>query len=179
MAGGINKLTAVAVQRVKQPGYYGDGGGLWLQISPLGGKSWVFRFTIHGKRREAGIGPAHTVSLAEARDKALENRKLVRAGLDPIEERKADKTRAAVLAAKDGKTFKHCAEVVIANKKQTLRNPKAAAQWETTLDTYVYPALGSRIVGTITKHDVAAVLEPICARSTKPRAVYATYRGGF
>jgi hypothetical protein len=56
MAGGINKLSAVAVQKAKEPGYYGDGGGLWLQISKLGGKSWVFRFTLHGKACEMGLG---------------------------------------------------------------------------------------------------------------------------
>ena len=66
MAGGINKLSAVAVQKAKEPGYYGDGGGLWLQISKLGGKSWVFRFTLHGKTREMGLGPLRTISLAEA-----------------------------------------------------------------------------------------------------------------
>ena len=51
MAGGINKLSSVAVQKAKKPDYYGDGGGLWLQISMLGGKSWVFRFALHGKSK--------------------------------------------------------------------------------------------------------------------------------
>ena len=77
MAGGINKLSAVAVQKAKEPGYYGDGGGLWLQLSKLGGRSWAFRFTIHGKRREMGLGAAHTVTLAEAREEALRLRKQV------------------------------------------------------------------------------------------------------
>ena len=94
MAGGINKLSAAAVQKTKEPGYYGDGGGLWLQISKLGGKSWIFRFTLHGKAREMGLGPLRTISLAEAREKALKYRKVVADGRDPIEERRAEQARS-------------------------------------------------------------------------------------
>ena len=54
MTGGLNKLRPKTVEHAKEPGYYGDGGGLWLQISKLGGKSWVFRFTMTGKAREMG-----------------------------------------------------------------------------------------------------------------------------
>jgi hypothetical protein len=103
MAGGINKLSAVAVQKAKEPGYYGDGGGLWLQISKLGGKSWVFRFTLHGKAREMGLGPLHTISLAEARAKALHHRKVVADGRDPIEERRAEQARSKFETAKEAR----------------------------------------------------------------------------
>jgi hypothetical protein len=66
MARTIGKLTALAVERTKRRGYYGDGGGLFLQVSARGSKSWVFRFTDNGKLREMGLGPTHTVTLAHA-----------------------------------------------------------------------------------------------------------------
>jgi hypothetical protein len=84
----IGKLTALAITQVKRRGYYGDGGGLFLQVSATGAKSWVFRFKEDRRLREMGLGPTHTVSLAEARQKALECRKARLDGLDPIEARR-------------------------------------------------------------------------------------------
>ena len=75
MARTIGKLTALAITQAKRRGYYGDGGGLFLQVSANGAKSWVFRFKESGRLREMGLGPTHTVSLAEARQKALDCRK--------------------------------------------------------------------------------------------------------
>jgi Arm DNA-binding domain len=69
------KLTALAVTQAKRRSYYGDGGGLFLQVSASEAKSWVFRFKEAGKLREMGLGATHTMSLAEARQKALECRK--------------------------------------------------------------------------------------------------------
>jgi len=157
MAGGINKLSALTVQRAKESGYYGDGGGLWLQISKLGGKSWVFRFTRHGKTREMGLGPVHTVSLAEARDKALEHRKIVADGRDPIDERRADQDQARLEAAKR-KTFAECAAAYIEANRAGWKNEKHAAQWQSTLSNYAYPTLGPLPVGSIDTDRVLAVL---------------------
>ena len=87
MARLIEKLTPLGVSKKQTPGYYGDGGGLWLQISKFKSKNWVFRYTLHGTRREMGLGPTHTVSLAEARQKAKECRLTLLDGKDPIEVR--------------------------------------------------------------------------------------------
>ena len=84
-----NKLTAAAVRAAAKPGLYGDGHGLYLQVSMFETKAWVFRYMINGAPRKLGLGPLHTVSLAEARAEALEARKLVRKGIDPIEHKKA------------------------------------------------------------------------------------------
>lgn len=70
MANGSGKLSAVRVKAAKEPGRYGDGGRLYLQIGPTGGKSWLYRFKSAGKSREMGLGGLDTVSLAEARDLA-------------------------------------------------------------------------------------------------------------
>ncbi|HJZ15646.1 MAG TPA: Arm DNA-binding domain-containing protein, partial [Stellaceae bacterium] len=83
----IGKLTTVSVRQARRRGLYGDGGGLFLQVSPNGAKSWVFRFKKDGRLRVMGLGPVHTISLAEARDRARECRKLRLDGIDPIEER--------------------------------------------------------------------------------------------
>ena len=158
MAGGLNKLSAITVQKAKKPGYYGDGGGLWLQISKLGGKSWVFRFTMNGKAREMGLGPVHTITLAEARMKALECRKAVIEGRDPIEERKANHARAKLEAAKS-KTFEECANAYIEANRTCWKNPKHVQQWQNTLATYVFPKIGHLSVAAIDTGLVLSVLQ--------------------
>jgi Arm DNA-binding domain len=94
------KLTALAVTQAKRRSYYGDGGGLFLQVSASEAKSWVFRFKEAGKLHEMGLGATHTVSLAEARQKALECRKARLDGLDPIEIRRGKRIQAKLDAAK-------------------------------------------------------------------------------
>ena len=158
MTGGINKLSALTVQRAKVPGYYGDGGGLWLQISKLGGKSWVFRFTRHGKPREMGLGPVHTISLIEARAKALEQRKIVADGRDPIEERKAEQLRAQITSEK-AKTFEECATAYIKANQAGWKNDKHIQQWENTLATYAFPIIGKLPVAAIDTNLVLKVLQ--------------------
>ena len=141
MAGGINKLTNTAVEAKKEPGYYGDGGGLWLQVSRLGGKSWVFRFKRQGRTREMGLGSFSSVPLKKARDKASECRRILDDGGDPIEVRREEQAKANLQAART-KTFKDCAEAYIEAHKTKWKNDKHAAQWTATLKTYAYPKFG-------------------------------------
>ncbi len=156
----ISKLTTVQIRQAKRRGLYGDGGGLFLQVTPNGSKSWVFRFKEAGKLRVMGLGPAHTVSLAEARDKAQECRKLRLDGKDPIEERKAARLAARLDAAK-AITFRACAESYIAAHKPGWRNDKHAAQWPATLVAYVYPAFGELPVQAVDVALVMKAVEPI------------------
>jgi hypothetical protein len=160
MARTIGKLTALAITQAKRRGYYGDGGGLFLQVSAGGAKSWVFRFKESGRLREMGLGPTHTVSLAEARQKALECRKARLDGLDPIEARRGKRILAKLDAAK-AVTFAACAERYIASHKAGWRNPKHAAQWPATLGTYVYPVFGSLSVQAVDVGLVMKAIEPI------------------
>jgi integrase len=160
MARTIGKLTALAVNQAKRRGYYGDGGGLFLQVSPGGAKSWVFRFKERGRLREMGLGPIHTVSLAEARQKALECRKVRLDGRDPIEARRAECVQVRLDAAK-AMTFAACAERYIAAHKVAWKNDKHAAQWPATLGTYVYPVFGSLPVQAVDVGLVMKALEPI------------------
>lgn len=155
----VGRLTALAVARAK-PGYHSDGGGLYLRVGDGAAKSWVFRFREAGKLREMGLGPLHTVSLAEAREKALGCRKQRLDGSDPIAARKAAKI-AARLADAGAMTFQQCAEAYIAAHRAGWRNPKHAAQWPATLGAYVYPVLGGLPVQAVDVGLVMKAVEPI------------------
>jgi integrase len=152
-------LTARRVQTEKRPGLYADGGGLYLQIAG-GSKSWIFRFQRGGRRRDMGLGPVELYSLAEARERALDARKQVAEGVDPIEARYAKRSSAAIDAAK-AMTFRECAEVYISVHRAGWRNPKHAAQWPATLETYAYPHFGNLPVQTVDTDFVMKALEPI------------------
>jgi len=176
MAGGINKLSALTVQRAKEPGYYNDGGGLYLQISKSGGKSWVFRFAAPGQprsektgrtpTREMGLGPVHTVSLSEAREKALACRKLVADGQDPIEARKGELMRIRLEATKAA-SFADCALAYVQAHQAGWKNEKHGKQWTTTLETYAFPVIGSLSVAAVDTGLVLRVLEPIWQAKTE------------
>jgi len=117
----IHNLTAMQVQRATKPGYYGDGGGLYLQIARGGSKNWVFRYRVDGKLREYGLGSLDTYTLAEAREKARLCRQMRQEGTDPIESRKAERLAAKITAAR-GMTFRQCAEAYIAARRASWKN---------------------------------------------------------
>lgn len=146
------RLSAQTVRALNTPGLHGDGNGLYLKVDLSGAKRWIQRIVIEGKRRDLGIGPLSLVSLAEAREKALENRKLARAGGDPL---------AAKKRSMDVLTFKAAAVKVHDLSKPTWRNDKHGDQWINTLTTYVFPVFGSKRVDTVTSADVLAALSPI------------------
>jgi integrase len=139
---------------------YADGAGLYLLVGRTGSKSWVYRYRQDGRLRDMGLGPLHTVSLAEAREAALACRKLRREGGDPIEARRAGRAQIRLDAAK-AMTFRQCAEAYIAAHKPGWKNPKHAAQWPSTLFVYVYPIFGSLPVQTIDTVLVTKAIEPI------------------
>jgi hypothetical protein len=107
-----DKLTALTVNKTTKPGYYGDGAGLWLQVSKSGSKSWIFRFTIKSKQREMGLGAVHTVTLSEARARARECRVQLLDGNDPLNDRRATKLALALERSKMI-TFDQCAAAYI------------------------------------------------------------------
>ena len=160
MASTINQLTALKVQKIKQPGYHADGGGLFLQVSQAGGKSWIFVYSLRGRSREMGLGSASRVSLAEARDERNRCNRLLREHNDPIEDRKR-KRAAAALADGATVTFREAAAAYCAAHRAGLKNRKFAAQWVSTLATYAEPVLGNLSVSDINTGHVHRVLEPI------------------
>lgn len=156
----IHRLSALRVAKLKEPGYHGDGGGLYLQVSPVGTKSWVFRFKLNGRAREMGLGSLSTFTLAEARDRAAECRRQVQDGIDPIEARKAVKAEGRLEAAK-AMTFAACATAYINAHKASWKNAKHVSQWENTIATYTEPVFGALPVQSLDTALVMRVLEPM------------------
>ncbi|MGJ3264307.1 MAG: tyrosine-type recombinase/integrase [Salinarimonas sp.] len=154
------KLTVRQVETMRKPGRYGDGGGLWLQVSPSGTKSWALRYSREGKARQMGLGAYPLVTLAMARERAIDERRKILAGFDPIAERRAERTAAKVEAAK-AVTFAECAERYIAAHEATWRNPKHRAQWRATIAAYVNPVFGALPVAAVDTGLVMRALEPI------------------
>jgi integrase len=162
----LGRLNALAVSRASRPGLYPDGGGLYLQVTKAGVRSWTFRFMRDGRERYMGLGPLHTVSLAEARAKAVECRKLRLAGLDPIEARNTARNQAKLDAAK-AMTFRACAEAYIEAHKAGWKSAKHAAQWPSTLKTYAYPVFGELPVQAADVALVMKAVEPIWRTKTE------------
>ena len=156
----INRLTAKEVEAKTKPGLYADGMGLYLQVAAGGSKSWIYRYMLAGRPRKMGLGSIHTVSLKLAREKAQEQRLKLLDADDPIEVRKAER-QAKLAASASALTFKECAEKYIATHKAGWKNAKHADQWESTLETYVYPTFGKLSVARIDVALVLKALEPI------------------
>ncbi len=158
-------LTALTVSRTKAKGLYLDSGGLYLQVSASGQRSWIFRFRIGGRKtpRDMGLGSLADVSLAEARAKAAAARKLLSDGIDPIEAKRETQTRAALEKA-SAITFEDAAQAYIDAHSPSWRNPKHREQWPNTLRDYVYPVVGGLPVAAVTVSHIVMILEPIWTR---------------
>ena len=150
------KLSATRVKALRDAGRYSDGDGLHLFISRAGGKSWVQRVTIDGRRRDIGLGGYPTVSLAQARKRATDNRAAIADGKDPV----ADKRKPAVI------TFSRAAHAVHEVNRPRWRNERHALSWMQTLERHAFPKIGSKPIASIGRTDVLTVLTPIW--STRP-----------
>ena len=141
-----------AFVRSAPPGRHADGNGLYLFVQPTGTRSWVQRLVIRGRRRELGLGAAGLVTLAEARELALANRKLARSGGDPLsEKRRADGVP----------TFAEAAERVLEQKRGGWRGRWHAKNWVSSMERYAFPRIGRRPVSEVNTADVLEILTPI------------------
>lgn len=150
-----NRLTARTVSTITKPGRHADGNGLYLHVDASLAKRWVFVFQWRGKRREMGLGSVQLVSLAQARDVALDARRAVAAGTNPITERQV---------VRHASTFGDVADAVLADLKPSLSNAKHYAQWKTALTTAAKP-LRHLPVDEVTTDHVLSVLRPIWQRT--------------
>jgi integrase len=166
MARTVDNLSALKVARLSVPGFYCDGEGLWLQVSPSGSKSWVYRYTIAGRRFHMGLGSLRDVSLAKARELARDCGRRVRAGSNPLVERH-DAVEARRLAEARKMTFDACASAYIGAHRASWRNAKHAQQWENTLASHVSPVFGPVPVGEVDTALVVKALEPIWISTTE------------
>ncbi|HEY2358107.1 MAG TPA: integrase arm-type DNA-binding domain-containing protein [Phenylobacterium sp.] len=156
----MSKLTA--------PGLHFVGGvsGLALQVLPSGGRTWVLRATMAGRRRDMGLGGFPDVPLADARTAARNARELIRSGLDPIKEARAAVSARRASLAKD-LTFKAAAVAYMAAHEAGWRNAKHANQWKSTLATYAYPQIGELLVRDVELTHILAILEPLWGAKTE------------
>lgn len=162
----VRILNARQVETVKTPGYYFDGGGLYLQVAKGGSKSWVLRYAVNKRPREMGLGSLVTFTLAEARDRATKFRQMVADGIDPIDDRKASiLTRR--MAEANIITFNKAADKFIQANKSGWRNAKHEDQWRNTLKTYASPVIGDLSVALVTTAHVMRILEPIWTTKTE------------
>ena len=150
MAHRVNRLNARAVATINEHGRHADGGGLYLSISPNGGRRWVFLYRRHGKPTEIGLGSARDVTLARARELARQARANLAEGINPKDVGKGSKQA----------TFGECADLVIEAMRPSWRNEKHAAQWKMTLLHYAAP-LRHLPVDKIDTDEVLSVLKPL------------------
>lgn len=140
--------------------------GLALQITSNGGRSWLLRVLVGGRRREVGLGGFPDVTLAGARERAREIKDKIRNGIDPVEERRTARATLATARAR-GLTFADATDRYLAAKLDAFKNPKHRQQWRNTLDTYAMPHVGKMMVQDIAVQDVLRVLEPIWQTKTE------------
>lgn len=153
------RLTATMVRNLG-PGKYhdGNGTGLFLRVDPTGARLWIQRLTIRGKRHDLGLGGFPVVTLAEARERAMENKRLAYKGGDPLAEKRK---------VRDVLTFSQAVERCLESKLAEFRSDKHRKQWRSTLDTYAAPVLGGLPVDAIEVRDVLRVLQPLWADKTE------------
>lgn len=162
MARTLNRLTDKSIKSKVKPRLYADGGNLYFRVAPGDARGWVFRFALHGRSRDCGLGSYPTVTLKAAREAAEQCRQLVTQGIDPIEERKQKRAAAAIEAAK-AMTFDECAAAYIKAREAGWRNAKHRQQWANTLRTYVSPVFGRLPVEAVNIDLVLKVIEPLWA----------------
>lgn len=166
MVRGIERLKALTISRKMARGYYADGGGLYLQVSASGAKSWVFRFRVRteqpdaGRLREMGLGSYNALTLAEARDAARDCRRSLQNYQDPITARSKERS-AALAELEQAMTFTQCADAYIAAHEPSWHNRKHGKQWKSTLASYAYPVIGETLVREVDTRLIMKVLDPI------------------
>lgn len=151
------KLTKKAVASLG-PGRHGDGNGLYLVVDPSGARRWIVRVTVKGQRNrqgkplrtDFGLGSADVVSLQDARERALEYRRMAKQGLNP-----------RYNAAREIPTFEEVARQVHIERLPTWKNPKHAQQWINTLRDYAFPKIGRLPVSDVGQPEVLSCLSPI------------------
>ena len=159
------RLTALAIKHATQRAILSDGGGLCLQVARGGSRSWILRYRLGGRRRHLGLGGFPTVSLAEARERAVTARAMLRAGQDPVAV-KAGQRVTTMLATAKAMTFAGAAAAYIEAHTAAWR-PATATQWKKTFSLHVLPVIGALPVRAIDTPAVMRVLTPLWSTKTE------------
>lgn len=168
MARKAAELSALGVKAIKTPGLHFVGGvsGLALQVLPTGGRSWILRVSVGGRRRDMGLGGFPDVPLADAREAARRARELIREGHDPVA--RAQTARSALRAgAAKSITFREAAQAYISAQESGWKNSKHRAQWSSSLERYAFPTIGALQVPDVELAHIHQILEPIWTTKTE------------
>ena len=164
----LHQLSAARVAKMSEAGRYGDGGGLYLQVSKAGARSWIFRFMLAGKSREMGLGAYPTVGLADARTRAAAARIVLERGEDPITDRDRQRAIKSITSEQaEIVTFAMAAKEYIELQRPGWSNPKHVDQWTNTIETYTAKVFGHTPVESVTTDQVLEALKPIWATKTE------------
>jgi hypothetical protein len=144
VADGINRLTALKVTKLSNPGHRADGEGLHLCVKNSSVKSWIFRYRFGKKEHEIGLGSLETFTLADARERALSQRKLLADGKDPLGLKRSVQLECSVIEVSII-TFDSAASRYIASHNHGWKNETHEQQWSKTLATYASPVFGNRL----------------------------------
>jgi integrase len=158
------KLDVQTIRNLKKPGRYTDAlaMGLHLWVKDNGKKYWIYRYTHQGKQKNIGLGPYPDVSLADARIKSIEAKKIVSTGVDP-RPKKVDRSAMENQQI----TFLEFAKAFIESKSLEWTNAKHHLQWEYTINEYAVPVIGKKTLDQITTDDILKILSPIWAKKTE------------
>ena len=151
-----NRLTAGFLKAPK-PGKHCDGAGLWLVVREDGGAQWVLRVTVHGRRREMGLGGYPALGLAEARKQASRWRDVVAAGRDPIKNREAEERAAR----REDISLATLTLDAFEARKAELKGDGLAGRWLSPLTIHVLPKLGKVPVTDLDQRDIRDCLAPL------------------
>lgn len=162
------ELSATEVRRLTKPGLHAVGGvsGLLLQVTRSGARSWILRTVVGTKRRDIGLGGFPDVPLAGARESAREAKEKIRAGIDPVAERRAARQALAAAQAKH-LTFAEAARRCHTAKESEFRSEKHRKDWLSSLERHAFEAIGDVPVSDIDLPLVQSVLEPIWKTRTE------------
>ncbi|CAK01485.1 tyrosine-type recombinase/integrase [Bartonella tribocorum] len=152
----MNRLNARSVATLGA-GKYNDGAGLLLHKRKDGGAQWLYRYTIHGRRREMGLGALRHVSLKKARELANQWRSVLHEGRDPIKEREKQKREAM----RNLHYLKDIALDTFESRKAELKGDGKDGHWFLPLRLHILPKLGCLPVSEITQTEIRNTLAPI------------------
>ena len=154
------RLSQTRADKIKSPGRYSDGRGLYLQITKTEHRSWIFRFELNGRERFMGLGPCADFTLEEARERARLARQLLKDGIDPLDAAHDQRAKRAQEAAK-AITFKAAADAYYDFHSPKWKNEKHKSQFRSRLAEYVFPVIGTLPVAAIDKPIILKAMQPI------------------
>ena len=150
----MTRLTDTKVRKLTKPGLYSADTTLYIRVSKTGGKSWIQRTIFNGERHDIGLGGWPVVTVEDAKEQALANRRLIRSGGNPLTEKRKAKMP----------TFRESNNKVLEVNQANWRNEKTLINWQGGMQNYAFPVFGDKPIDEIGREDVLKVLTGIWSK---------------